>query len=115
MDGIPVVLLSFNIRPTFFAYLVYCINMDTVLGVSYDGGGKSEYNTYFPQPPVSSQVSGAHRPFIPFVSLVIIAADQSNGRSILTYQTNLDKISKLTSHSMMGVSGPNCDLVNFTE
>lgn len=48
-------------------------------------------------------------------SSVIIAADQSNGRSILTYQTNLDKIAKLSSHSMMGVSGPNCDLVNFTQ
>ncbi|CAJ1895164.1 unnamed protein product [Cylindrotheca closterium] len=46
---------------------------------------------------------------------VVIAADQSNGRSILTYQTNLDKIAKLSSHSMMGVSGPNCDLVNFTQ
>ena len=46
---------------------------------------------------------------------VIIAADQSNGRSILTYQKNLDKIAKLTDFSMMGVSGPNCDLVNFTE
>lgn len=46
---------------------------------------------------------------------VIIAADQSNARSILIYQTNLDKIAKLSSHSMMGVSGPNCDLVNFTE
>mmetsp|Transcript_5903 Transcript_5903/g.16638 ORF Transcript_5903/g.16638 Transcript_5903/m.16638 type:complete len:201 (+) Transcript_5903:85-687(+) len=58
--------------------------MDTVLGVTYNGG-------------------------------VIIAADQSNGRSILTYQTNVDKIAQLTSHSMMGVSGPNCDLVSFTE
>jgi hypothetical protein len=47
--------------------------------------------------------------------VVIIAADQSNGRSILTYQTNLDKIKELTTHSMMGVSGPNSDLVNFTE
>mmetsp|Transcript_60385 Transcript_60385/g.148167 ORF Transcript_60385/g.148167 Transcript_60385/m.148167 type:complete len:205 (-) Transcript_60385:161-775(-) len=46
---------------------------------------------------------------------VIIAADQSNGRSILTYQKNLDKIAKLTDSSMMGVSGPNCDLVNFTQ
>ena len=46
---------------------------------------------------------------------VVIAADQSNGRSILTYQKNLDKIAKLTEFSMMGVSGPNCDLVNFTE
>jgi 20S proteasome subunit beta 4/signal peptidase len=59
-------------------------NMDTVLGITYNGG-------------------------------VIIAADQSNGRSILTYQKNLDKIAKLTDYSMMGVSGPNCDLKNFTE
>ena len=49
------------------------------------------------------------------INKVIIAADQSNGRSILTYQTNVDKIAQLTSHSMMGVSGPNCDLVSFTE
>ena len=27
----------------------------------------------------------------------------------------MDKIKALTSHTMMGVSGPNCDLVNFTE
>jgi 20S proteasome alpha/beta subunit len=46
---------------------------------------------------------------------VIIAADQSNGRSILTYQKNLDKIAALSDTSMMGVSGPNCDLVNFTQ
>ena len=46
---------------------------------------------------------------------IVIAADQSIGRSILTYQKNLDKIAKLTEYSMMGVSGPNCDLVNFTE
>ncbi len=58
---------------------------------------------------VSQTKSSIHR------MIVIIAADQSNGRSILTYQTNLDKISVLSSHSMMGVSGPNCDLVNFTE
>ncbi len=31
------------------------------------------------------------------------------------YQQNLDKIAELTSHSAMGVSGPNCDLVNFSE
>jgi 20S proteasome alpha/beta subunit len=30
-------------------------------------------------------------------------------------QNNLDKIAELTSHSAMAVSGPNCDLVNFTE
>lgn len=46
---------------------------------------------------------------------VIIAADQSNARSILIYQTNIDKIKELSSHSMMGVSGANSDLVNFTE
>lgn len=34
---------------------------------------------------------------------------------VLIYQNNLDKIAKLTSHSAMAVSGPNCDLVNFTE
>eukprot|EP00934_Nitzschia_sp_Nitz4_P003767 Nitzschia sp. Nitz4//scaffold9_size221794//85197//86040//NITZ4_001342-RA/size221794-augustus-gene-0.89-mRNA-1//1//CDS//3329560989//3757//frame0 len=49
------------------------------------------------------------------IHTVILAADQSNGRSILTYQTNLDKIAPLSSHTMMGVSGPNCDLVHFTE
>ena len=46
---------------------------------------------------------------------VILAADQSNARSILVYQDNLDKIASLTSHSAMAVAGPNCDLVNFTE
>lgn len=46
---------------------------------------------------------------------VILAADQSNARSILTYQSNLDKITALTSHSALGVSGPNSDLVNFSE
>ena len=100
--------------------LPYRISMDTVLGVTYDGGGKFAYNTNYPRVPRMPRdrtfcVSQANRPFISFVVIVIIAADQSNGRSILTYQTNLDKISKLTSHSMMGVSGPNCDLVNFTE
>jgi len=46
---------------------------------------------------------------------VILAADQSNARSILVYQDNIDKIAALTSHSAMAVAGPNCDLVNFTE
>mmetsp|Transcript_1766 Transcript_1766/g.2364 ORF Transcript_1766/g.2364 Transcript_1766/m.2364 type:complete len:202 (-) Transcript_1766:143-748(-) len=46
---------------------------------------------------------------------VIIAADQQNARSILVYQHNLDKITELTSHSAMGLSGPNCDIVNFGE
>mmetsp|Transcript_12157 Transcript_12157/g.26325 ORF Transcript_12157/g.26325 Transcript_12157/m.26325 type:complete len:203 (+) Transcript_12157:158-766(+) len=58
--------------------------MDTVFGVSYDGG-------------------------------VVLATDQVNARSILMYQQNLDKIAELSSHSAMGVSGPNCDLVNFSE
>eukprot|EP00591_Stephanopyxis_turris_P002641 CAMPEP_0195519468 /NCGR_PEP_ID=MMETSP0794_2-20130614/14848_1 /TAXON_ID=515487 /ORGANISM="Stephanopyxis turris, Strain CCMP 815" /LENGTH=205 /DNA_ID=CAMNT_0040648625 /DNA_START=192 /DNA_END=809 /DNA_ORIENTATION=+ len=46
---------------------------------------------------------------------VIIAADQTNARSILIYQNNLDKISELSSHSMMGCAGPNADFVNFTQ
>ena len=48
-------------------------------------------------------------------SLVVLAADQGNARSILLYQKNLDKVRPLTSHSAVGVSGPNCDSVNFTE
>jgi 20S proteasome subunit beta 4 len=51
--------------------------------------------------------------FIPFS--VILASDQSNARSIITYQSNIDKIKQLSSHSAMGVAGPNCDLVSFTE
>mmetsp|Transcript_1133 Transcript_1133/g.2370 ORF Transcript_1133/g.2370 Transcript_1133/m.2370 type:complete len:203 (-) Transcript_1133:160-768(-) len=58
--------------------------MDTVFGVSYNGG-------------------------------VVLATDQVNARSILMYQQNLDKIAELSSHSAMGVSGPNSDLVNFSE
>lgn len=46
---------------------------------------------------------------------VVVASDQINARSILMYQTNLDKVVELTSHSVLGVSGPNCDQVNFTE
>lgn len=45
----------------------------------------------------------------------MVASDQINARSILMYQKNLDKVFELTSHSIMGVSGPNCDMVNFTE
>ena len=47
--------------------------------------------------------------------LVVLATDQQNARSILVYQHNLDKISSLTARTAMGVAGPNCDLVNFTE
>lgn len=46
---------------------------------------------------------------------VILAADMTNARSILVYQTNLDKIAQLSSHSAMGCAGPNSDLVNFTQ
>mmetsp|Transcript_19195 Transcript_19195/g.38917 ORF Transcript_19195/g.38917 Transcript_19195/m.38917 type:complete len:206 (-) Transcript_19195:208-825(-) len=46
---------------------------------------------------------------------VILAADQSNARSILVYQTNVDKIVPLTDHSAMGCAGPNADVVNFTQ
>lgn len=52
---------------------------------------------------------------VEFEGGVILAADQSNARSILTYQSNLDKITQLSSHSALGVSGPNADLVNFSE
>lgn len=52
---------------------------------------------------------------IEFEGGVIIAADQVNARSILTYQSNLDKVVQLSSHSAMGVAGPNSDLVNFSE
>ena len=62
-----------------------------------------------------TSLTSHQRLFLLAFTTVIIASDQNNGRSILTYQTNLDKIKPLTSHSMMGVSGPNCDLVNFTE
>ena len=34
---------------------------------------------------------------------------------VLVYQANLDKIAALTDHSAMAVSGPNCDMVNFTD
>jgi len=52
---------------------------------------------------------------IEFDGGVIIAADQINARSILTYQSNLDKVVQLSTHSAMGVAGPNSDLVNFSE
>lgn len=47
---------------------------------------------------------------------VILAADQTNTAfGVIVYQTNLDKIAELTTHSAMAVSGPNCDMVNFTD
>lgn len=51
-----------------------------------------------------------------FIFTVILAADQTNAAfGILVNQTNLDKIAAITEHSAMAVSGPNCDLVNFTD
>mmetsp|Transcript_3996 Transcript_3996/g.4615 ORF Transcript_3996/g.4615 Transcript_3996/m.4615 type:complete len:201 (+) Transcript_3996:42-644(+) len=52
---------------------------------------------------------------ITFKGGVVLAADQSNARSIITYQSNIDKVKELSSHSAIGVAGPNCDLVNFTQ
>ena len=47
---------------------------------------------------------------------MILAADQMNAAyGVLIYQSNLDKIAVLTDHSAMAVSGPNCDMVNFTD
>lgn len=95
--------------------------MDTVLGIQYKGGGKSAAGKC-PRLPFWQQLrsagSGSNsdpslRP--PPSSLVVLAADQGNARSILLYQKNLDKIRVLSSHSAVGVSGPNCDSVNFTE
>jgi hypothetical protein len=88
--------------------------MDTVLGVTYNGGGKHLHKDFQSQLLIIPHITPCRFRFPP-TTIVIIAADQSNGRSILTYQTNVDKIAQLTSHSMMGVSGPNCDLVSFTE
>jgi len=46
---------------------------------------------------------------------VVVAADQTNARSILIYQHHLDKVAPLSSHSVLGCSGPNADFVNFSE
>lgn len=46
---------------------------------------------------------------------VILATDQTNARSILLYQNNLDKIIPLSSHSALALSGPNSDLVRFSD
>ena len=45
----------------------------------------------------------------------MIAADSQNARSILVYQNNLDKISKIAPNAILGLSGPNSDLVSFSE
>jgi hypothetical protein len=87
---------------------------DTVLGVSYNGGG--EFDPWAALLLDDGCCNGLRLLYLYFVPpTVIIAADQTNGRSILTYLTNLDKIKKLSTHSMMGVSGANSDLVTFTE
>lgn len=111
--------------------------MDSILAVQYDGGGewmkegmkegrkarKRERHRLIDDTLLvtHSVLCSAHLVLItlqptttPILS-VVIAADQSNARSIITYQSNLDKIKELTSHSAMGVAGPNCDLVSFTE
>jgi 20S proteasome alpha/beta subunit len=46
---------------------------------------------------------------------VVIAADSNNARSILVYQHNLDKIAKIAPNAILGLSGPNADLVSFSE
>ncbi|GMH53135.1 hypothetical protein TrRE_jg9060, partial [Triparma retinervis] len=46
---------------------------------------------------------------------VIIAADSNNARSILVYQHNLDKIAQIAPNAILGLSGPNADLVSFSE
>ena len=46
-------------------------------------------------------------------SSVIIAADMTNARSILVYQDNLDKITVLNDRCLMGLAGPNSDIVSF--
>mmetsp|Transcript_13361 Transcript_13361/g.27266 ORF Transcript_13361/g.27266 Transcript_13361/m.27266 type:complete len:209 (-) Transcript_13361:65-691(-) len=46
---------------------------------------------------------------------VVIAADSNNARSILVYQHNLDKIAKIAPNAILGLSGPNADLVTFSE
>ena len=102
--------------------------MDTVFGVSFNGGGAcgvdmiitqlcyetflrfhfTSYSSFSPCTRIL--IILAHR-----THTVVLATDQVNARSILMYQQNLDKIAELSSHSAMGVSGPNCDLVNFSE
>jgi len=52
---------------------------------------------------------------IEFDGGVILAADQTNAMSIMKLQSNLDKIVNLSSHSAIGISGPNSDLTNFSE
>lgn len=95
--------------------------MDTVFGIQYNGGGKrSILRTMFPSlldaaDRLSKLVFCFRSKTPPRTTKVILATDQGNARSILIYQKNIDKIKQLTSHSAMGVSGPNCDMVKFTE
>jgi 20S proteasome subunit beta 4 len=69
-----------------------------------------------PVPASLSSLNASHSVWNGLTRAVILAADQTNAAyGVLVYQSNLDKIAELTSHSAMAVSGPNCDLVNFTE
>ena len=101
--------------------------MDTVLGVQFKDGGKWHEKEGGSSSTCSTRrivAQGSAVVVFWFCSLshfylifdtVVIAADQGNARSILLYQKNLDKVRPLSSHSAVGVSGPNCDSVNFTE
>ncbi|CAM9163286.1 unnamed protein product [Ascophyllum nodosum] len=46
---------------------------------------------------------------------VILAADAQVARSILLYQSNVDKISHLTEDKILACAGPRSDCVNFSE
>lgn len=46
---------------------------------------------------------------------IILAADQSQARSVIIMKSDEDKITELDSHKLFGVSGPNGDRVNFSE
>ena len=46
---------------------------------------------------------------------VMLASDCLNARSIMIYQHTLDKLIPIAPRALLGLSGPNCDLVNFSE
>ena len=46
---------------------------------------------------------------------MILAADAQVARSILLYQSNVDKISHLTEDKILACAGPRSDCVNFSE
>ena len=86
---------------------------ETVI-IFHDASPRQETHQFQSQHP-STNISSFQLIFIYSYVVVVLATDQVNARSILMYQQNLDKIAELSSHSAMGVSGPNCDLVNFSE